>query len=177
MTTDNATIVKVCKALDIPPEWLYKLISFESHWDPLAKAGIPFNKAKVDAGTEAPRFARGLIQFIDSTARDLGYTSADNLVERNPTIDDQLMFPVLQYLKKYAPFPTEQSFYLSVFYPAARNWPASKVFPDSVRAANPGIKCPADYVNKVKGGNSTVFVAIAAGLLFVKIAGKYLKWF
>jgi hypothetical protein len=177
MTLDNVTLVNVCNTLSIPPQWLYNLIQFESRWNPLATAKIPYNKAKVDLGLEAPKFARGLIQFIDSTAQDLGYKDSADLVTRNPTVEEQLLFPVLQYLKKYAPFPTEQSLYLSVFYPAARNWPASKEFPDSVKSANPGIKCPADYVRKVKGGSGKVIVMIAVGVLLIRLAGKYLKVF
>jgi hypothetical protein len=166
---DDPTLVSVSRSLGVKPEWLHRLIQFESRWNPQARSGIPYNKSKVDKGLEEPKYARGLIQFIDSTAIDLGYESSLDLVEKNPTIKDQLLFPVLQYLKKYMPFPTEQSLYLAVFYPAARNWTPSRVFPDSVRSANPGINCPQDYVNKVKGVPSiktVVTVLLALGLFF-----------
>lgn len=151
MKKDDLILVKVAKSLGVPAVWLWNLIQHESGWNPLARAFYPYNKKAVDAGKEAPKYARGLIQFIDSTAQGLGYTSADALVARNPDSKTQLMFPILSYLKKQMPFPTEQSLYLTVFYPKARNWPLNKSFPDSVTVSNPGIKTPLDYINKVRG--------------------------
>lgn len=163
-------LVQIASALSINPKWLAALINFESSGNPLARAKYPYNKAKSDKGLEPPKYARGLIQFIDPTAQSLGYLSADDLVEKNPDIASQLLFPVRQYLEQYKPFPTEQSLYMAVFYPAARNWPPMQSFPDSVKAANPGIQTPADYVRKVRGkGNSGIVVLAAlAGFLLLK---------
>lgn len=133
---EKEIFLKVCKKLEVNPDWLYNLINFESGWNPLAKNPI--------SG------ARGLIQFTHTTAKELGYVDANDLVEKNKDISSQLLFPVLQYLLKYKPFPTEQSLYLAVFYPAYRYKEPSTQFPDSVKKYNPSIDTIQDYVNLVK---------------------------
>jgi hypothetical protein len=141
----------VADALSIPPEWLHRLIQFESNFNPRAKN---------------PRStARGLIQFTDGTARGLGFADSADLVALYPDVDSQLRGPVLRYLKKYAPYPTEQSLHMAVFYPAARNWLPAQVFPDTVRAVNPGISTPADYMRKVY---------FRAGLNYIPVVGLFL---
>lgn len=115
-------------AVGASPASLYRLILFESGWNPAAK--------------NPNSSARGLIQFIDSTARDLGYTSSADLVARHPTIAEQLRGPVLEYLAQWGPYPNDQSLFMGVFYPAAINWPAGKEFPAWVTEANPGIRTP-----------------------------------
>jgi hypothetical protein len=80
----------------------------------------------------------------------MGFSSSLDLVSKNPTIYDQLSL-VYEYLSWYAPFKNKQALYMSVFYPAAKNWPENQLFPDSVRMVNPGINTPKDYVNKVEG--------------------------
>jgi hypothetical protein len=135
MATPKKQIVADAAAvLGIPPEWLDNLIYFESRWNP--QASNPKSSAK------------GLIQFVDSTARSLGFMSSQDLITKAPTIAEQMPL-VIAYLKKYMPFPTIQSLAMSVFYSAARNWPPEKMFPDSVRAVNPGINCPADYIKRL----------------------------
>jgi len=133
------------------PEWLSDLIRFESGYDPKAKNPLSS--------------ARGLIQFIDSTARGMGFKSSQDLVNKYPDFESQLFGPVTDYLKQYTPFPTEQSLYMAVFFPAARKYPAnypfSKIFLDVYGSSwsdkykrfergNPGIKTPQDYINYVK---------------------------
>jgi soluble lytic murein transglycosylase-like protein len=44
---------------------------------------------------------------------------------------------------------TDQDLYMSVFYPAYRRKPINMAFPSYVQSANPGIKTPGDYINKV----------------------------
>jgi len=124
------------------PQWLASLIQFESGSNPLAQN--PFSSA------------RGLIQFMNSTARSLGYKSANDLVDKYPDFDSQLSNPVKTYLSQYSPFPTEQSLYMSVFYPAARTWDPNRVFPPAVLAVNPGITTVQSYIDKVRriGGKS-----------------------
>ena len=63
--------------LGVATSWLVDLIQFESGWDPKARNPI--------SG------ARGLIQFLHSTAKGLGYEDADDLVRRNPTATQQLV--------------------------------------------------------------------------------------
>lgn len=131
------TLEKVSKKLSLNPAWLWSLVKFESNANPAARNKITG--------------ARGLIQFLHSTARSMGYKDADDLAAKNPTFDKQLSGPVLQYLKKYAPFPTKQSLYMAVFYPAARSWHPSTAFPANVRKANPNIDTVQDYINFVEG--------------------------
>lgn len=133
---DRQAIDQAAGDIGANPDWLYKLLKFESDFNPLA--------------ANPKSSARGLIQFIDRTARDLGFTSADNLVVRNPTIPLQLKNAVVPYLRQHRPFPTPQSLYMAVFYPAAKYWPVSQAFPEWVQKANPGIRTVADYVAKVE---------------------------
>lgn len=139
---------QVSADLEISPEWLNALITFESAWNPLAR--------------NPTSGARGLIQFTNTTARGMGFDSADDLVDLYPDSEEQLRGPVLNYLNRYRPFPTEQSLYMAVFYPDARYWPQSKEFPRAVQEANPGIKTPADYIRKVRYASSVKRITIGA---------------
>jgi hypothetical protein len=126
----------IASRLGIPDwRWLDALINNESSWDPVA----------MNPGSSA----KGLIQFIDSTARTLGFTDSYDLITQYADVTTQLEGPVFNYLNKFKPFPTMQSLYLAVFYPAARTWDPLKPFPDSVQQANPGITTPQDYVSMV----------------------------
>lgn len=151
-------LAEVSDSLGVSIYDLYNLINFETAgtWNPLIK-----NKNSS---------ARGLLQFTDATARTLGYKDSLDLVTKNNSIESQLYFPVLQYLSKLKPFPTKQSLYMAVFYPAARQWPLNKAFPDTVKKSNPGIKTVQDYINKVEGKTGKIFTPavlslIALGLL------------
>lgn len=150
---EKTALQTVAARLAVSPTWLYNLIQFESRWSPTAKN---------------PRTsARGLIQFVDSTAKDLGYADSADLVDENPTREAQLLGPVYNYLKQYAPFSTEQSLYMAVFYPRARNWPPNQPFPAKVQAVNPGIKTPMDYVSWVR----RLAGAAVPGLALILAAG------
>ncbi len=150
----------VAKSLNLDSNDLYKLIDFESSWNPQAK-----NKLSS---------AKGLLQFTDSTAKWLGYKDSEDLITKNNTIESQLLFPVLQYLKKYMPFPTKQSLYMSVFYPAARNWLPGKEFPDNVKKVNPGITTVQSYIDKIERKTNNLpysIIAIAAIGLYLLMKG------
>lgn len=136
LTSSQENALKTLAAsLGAPLEALRALIAFESGWKPEARN--PFTGA------------RGLIQFMPSTAQSLGYKDADDLIKKHKTIESQLLGPVYKYLVQYKPFLTDQSLFMAVFYPAARNWPSNKEFSPLVQSVNPGIKTPADYVNFV----------------------------
>lgn len=155
---DKKTLQIVSSFLGVTYKSLYSLIKFESGFDPFAKN---------------PRSsARGLIQFIDATARNLGYKNSLDLVNKNPTIESQLLGPVFLYLKQFKPFKNDQSLFLSVFYPRARNWPSFKLFPENVRKSNPGINTPGDYVRKVYRLQGLTYIPpililIGIGLLYI----------
>lgn len=133
--TDQETLFDVSADVGARPEHLARLIEFESGWDPKAQ-----NKRST---------AKGLIQFTDSTARDLGYQNSADLIEKNPTVESQLKGPVRNYLKKYGPFSNDKELFMAVFYPKAMTWPLDRSFPDYVQRVNPGIKTVRDYMNKV----------------------------
>lgn len=136
------------------PQWLQDMIYFET------------------AGTNDPKIknmgssARGLIQFMDSTARAMGYAGSDDLVNKYPTFEAQLKGPVYDYLKPYSPYVKESDLYMAVFYPAARKYPTDTTFKEIFRdrgapatgrgsyaafiAVNPKIYSPAHYVALVK---------------------------
>jgi hypothetical protein len=166
----SQALATVAAELGIPPDWLDKLIAFESNWKPAAK----------NPGTGA----RGLIQFTNQTAKKLGYASADDLLAKNPDEVSQLLGPVRAYFQlpgNKPPYSTPQSLYMTVFYPAAREWPPLTPFPFSADTAakNPGIVLVQDYVRRVekksalnvttKSVGAAVLVLAAAGLLFYLI--------
>jgi len=132
LSSNQKTIFSaICKKLQIPEKWLYILIHHESKWNPTV--ANPRSSAK------------GLIQFINSTAQILGYKNSQNLIEENPTIESQLIL-VYKYLSRFKPFNSIQSLFMSVFYPPARSGGIFKKFPEKVIRSNPGIKTPADYI-------------------------------
>lgn len=171
------TLEAVAVNIGMKREWLYNVIALESAWKPSAYNAVTG--------------ATGLIQFIPRTMKDLGILSpllaakipvkgtvpsdlkAQAKIEflaKYPSVEAQLNGPVRQYLRRYAPYNTEQSAYLAVFYPAYRNEALDKVFPDSVRAANPGINTVGDYVAAVKKKISLKNAA-KVGLSLLSVAG------
>jgi hypothetical protein len=139
--------------LNISPQWLDTIIRKESAWNPRAIAKIPYNKARLDKGQDLePKYAKGLIQFIDSTAAGLGFANSQELIDQYPDITSQVLNPVYNYFRQEAPFKDENDFYLSVFYPAYRGKPLTMAVSDSITASNPTIKTVGDYINYVKGG-------------------------
>lgn len=152
--SERAYLQIIANNLGVNSSDLEKLIKFESGFNPKAKN--PYSSA------------RGLLQFTDRTAVSLGFKNSADLVKKHPTVLSQLSV-VERYLSQFKPFYGKQSLYMSVFYPAARNWLSSREFPLSVQAVNPGIKTPADYVRKVEGGTVATLAAVpflfAAGLI------------
>ncbi len=132
---EKKALREVAYSLGVNPVKLQYLIQFESKWNPKIKN--PFSSA------------RGLIQFTDRTAINMGFNNSLDLVNKYPDRESQLRGPVYNYLKKYKPFPTDKSLFMSVFYPVARYWPGNKTFPKYVQKVNPGIRTPNDYIRKV----------------------------
>lgn len=166
-STESATLSVVARNLGVSKDNLNKLINFESKWNPKAKN--PYSSA------------RGLLQWTDSTARSLGFSDSADLVKKNPSILDQMSI-VEKYLSQFKPFTGRQSLYMAVFYPAARNWSSSRIFPDSVRSVNPGVNTPGDYINLVEGkraivvsGISMAAIALFSFTLYHIFRGKAIK--
>ncbi len=171
----EAALVSAAASLGVPSDWLRAQISAESGWKP--------------AAYNASTGATGLLQWIPRTMKDFGFLPAQvaakipargdvptavekeasrEFLNRYPDAVTQLKGPVLTYLRRYAPFPTEQSLYLAVFYPAYRGKTLTTPFPDSVRAVNPGIDTVGDYVafvrRKSQGGVSGAAGTTIAGI-------------
>lgn len=130
-----------------------KLIYFESRNNPFA--------------SNPKSSAKGLIQFIDSTAQNLGYANSADLVAKNPTFESQMSGPVNQYMKKGAPFRDKYDIAMYVFYPKYRNASVDKLFPENVRKANPGIDTPRDYVAFVEGTSQKTSNLVPLSLVFI----------
>ena len=148
-------ILDISERLGINHDDLISLIQFESGFDPMIKN--PYSSA------------RGLIQFTDSTARNLGFENSYHLVTSHPTVESQLQI-VEEYLSRFYPFRDKQDLYMSVFYPKYRKSDPNTVFPDSVRAVNPGINTVQDYVDLVerkKKLNYFVILGVVAALFII----------
>lgn len=148
-------LVEVAASLGLPVDSLAALIDFETagSWSPTIRN--PYSTA------------RGLLQFVDATARGLGYLDSSDLIARHPTVASQLRGPVRAYLAQFAPFATDAALAMSVFYPAARTWSEDTPFPASVQRVNPGIKTVGDYVSRVRGRLDAVRLAL--GQLAVRV--------
>lgn len=171
-------IKEVAARLSVPPSWLDSLIAFESGHNPQAVNPIPYNKHSVDAGLEPPKHARGLLQFIDASAQDLGFADSLDLVDRLPDYDSQMDGAVYPYLKRWGPYATQQSLYMAVFYPAYRKVSPLTVFSDSIQAVNPGIVTVQDYIDRVNTvAMARRIVPLASGGMIVLAAGAMLYLF
>jgi hypothetical protein len=152
-STERGSLTVIADRLGVPFQDLYDLINFESGFNPQSK--------NINSS------ARGLIQFTDKTAISLGYKNSADLVSKNPTIIDQL--PIVErYLMQFMPFPSRQSLFMAVFYPAARTWPITAEFPQFVLDSNPGIRTIADYMKKTSKGGDVLYSSlplIAVGLI------------
>lgn len=162
-STEKAVLESMAQRLGVASADLYQLIDFESKWNPAAKNPLSS--------------ARGLIQFTDSTAQSLGFKNSLDLVNKNPSVLDQL--PIVEkYLNRYKPYSGKQSLFMAVFYPKARNWNPNQQFSEKVQKANPGIRTPADYVAFVERRSTLaaipLIIAAGAFLLYTLLKGKVL---
>lgn len=166
MTAGQEKALKeVAGRLGVHRDWLFNLIKFESGWNP--KAQNPRSSAA------------GLIQIVSARAREQGYRDSLDMIKQNPSIEKQLRGPVYEYLKGFKPFPTAQSLYMAVFYPAARFWDPNKFFPATVGQGskqvpwsflNPGIYTPAHYVARVEGRTVKALSGGVGALLVLGLA-------
>lgn len=168
-------------ALGMHRDWLFNVISLESNWNPAA-----YNRSG----------AVGLIQFMPDTLKGMGllspalasrvrYDAAEpedlkqairtEFAAKFPDVESQLLGPVRQYFKGRK-YPTEQSVYMKVFYPAYASVPLSTEFPANVQAQNPGIRTVKDYVTLVQsrsGRNEAVRKGLPLVALVALGAGAY----
>lgn len=156
------SVVAVAKKLGVAPWLLGAVIQFESGFNPraISRDGKSY----------------GLLQFRGKTIADLGYSSGMDLINKNNTVDSQVYGPVYQYFKNQGPFPTVQSFLMSVFYPAYKYVPEVLPFPKLVRDANIGINTPIDYINRVYKIGGEIYVpriAVVMSLIIISLGVYY----
>lgn len=155
--TEKAALNTAAAALGIPAAWLFAAIEHESAWNPAAKN--PYSTA------------RGLIQWIDSTAKDLGYSSSAALVAQHPTREAQLVGPVVAYLKKWKPITSLEDLAAVIFYPAYRK-KLDTALPAAVQKANPGITTVRDYSNRYLASKlPSVLSGVGVALLLLGAVG------
>ena len=139
--TEYAELFTCAHRLTIDPNHLAGIIMLESSWDPKAH-----NKTTG---------ARGLIQFTDPAAKDLGFRHAEELLRFYPDRISQLKDPIPTLIRKHNPFflkqpgKSLQQLAMCIFYPAYRLADPDTPFPQAVQDRNPGIHCPKDYMTRV----------------------------
>ena len=153
---------QAARRLGVDVSWLLAVIESESGGNPQIK--------------NPTSSARGLIQFMDSTARDLGFSDSQELVEAYPTFEAQVQGPVVQYFRVYAPFASKEEFIGSVFYPRnRRNLDAP--LPNSVIVANQNkFQTLRDYTDWVWSRYTGVKAAeVGGGVVLLALVG-WLTW-
>lgn len=171
--TEKAALHEVAARLGVPPDWVAAVINFETAgtWDPRIK--------------NPNSSAMGLIQFLDTTAKGLGYTSAFDLVNKHPTIESQLRGPVLKYFLNHGPkFKSKQELWFSVFMPRYKRAPLDtviyaddKVKQAAFRRANPGIVTVGDYYHKLESLFEKGRVKIGPAIAILAIGFLALRFF
>lgn len=128
ITTNRAAFIsrvkEIATKIDVPADWLMLVMAFET-----GKTFSPSAKNPYSSAT-------GLIQFMDSTARELGTTTAQLAAMSNVQQLDYVEKYLLMRKKQYGMFNHPVDLYLSVFYPAAIKKPMDYVFPNWVYSAN-----------------------------------------
>lgn len=156
---DIREIERVAADLNYPPEWLANLINFES--------GGTFNPA-----IQNSIGATGLIQFLPSTARQMG-TTTDAL--KQMTFKQQMQYVrqhIAGFQKKRAVLGdkfSQTDLFMMIFYPVSVGNPNYQ-FPEVVQRANNGIKTPMDYTKFALSASTAPFKNIP---YFVKDAMNY----
>lgn len=152
-------LYQAAAAIGIPAQWLYNQIQEESGFNPAARN--PYTNA------------RGLIQFMPATARALGFKDENEIVSKFPTVEEQLLNPVVKYYKSFPAPKSENEFYMLTFFPKLKNAPLDTAFPDYVKKVNPGINTIRDFVNRVRraGGIPPLVAGISTGLILLLSAG------
>lgn len=158
------SLALLASSLNVPADWINNIISLESSWNPIAVSSMPYNEYSISqTPVIRPKYAKGLIQFTDETAQWLGFKDSQDIIDQFPDIDSQMAGPVLSYFNKYAPFDSEQSFYMAVFNPSYRYINPDTSTGQAVHASNPEISTIQDYITKAQ----------AAGAAFAKALTDY----
>lgn len=122
--TDKVTLICSPSQLNFNPDWLMYVMNNET------------------AGTFDPSIrnpnstATGLIQFLESTAANLGTTTVALAAMTAVQQLDYVQAYFANIIKIYGPIQSVSDCYLAVFYPAAIQWTVDKQFPDNVYTLN-----------------------------------------
>ncbi len=170
---DVLLIKALANKYGFPPEWLSNLINFET-------GGLFSTKITNSIG------ATGLIQFIPSTAKDLGVTTD---ILRKMTFAQQLAYVDL-YLSRYFNGAgankgifdkktgkvtknfTQTDLFMIIFYPVAVGRP-DFVFPLNVQKANAGIAKPSDYKSRALASSTAPFKNVSDYISSTTQVAKY----
>lgn len=162
--TKEDIIKDVASRLGVRWEYLDALINFETMgtYDPFIKN--PYSSA------------RGLIQLTNAPAFDLFNMDSLAVVTKYSDFESQMNNVVFRYLRQYMPFPTKQSLYMAVFYPAFRYVPENTVFPESIQKVNRGIKTVRDYIDYVDSRilrNKVISKSLPLSLILAVMGGVW----
>lgn len=158
--SQTGALAQAATTLGISPDWLFAAIDHESGWNPSIKNPLSS--------------AQGLLQWIDSTSQGLGYDDTADLIAQNPTVEQQLLGPVVDYLKPYTPITSVDQLAAVIFYPAYKD-KLDTPLPAAVQKANPGIVTLRDYASKylvIPTG-----AEIGGGLVVVLLVGAVAWWY
>lgn len=166
--SQRAAAARAAQKLGIEVDWLLAVIQNESGGDPKIWTTATYKGKRGSA--------KGLIQFIDSTAQSLGYASSQDLVNRHPTFESQVEGPVVKFYQRMAPFASRDEFLASAFLPAYRK-KLDVVMPAKERAWNNNkFRTLRDYakyvwarykgIKIVKEPFPVLLVAVGAGLWY-----------
>ena len=160
--------------IGVTPELVAKMIAVET----------AFTMSPVIHNPLPNQSARGIFQFIDSTAYGLGFRDSLDLVTQNPTIESQLDVAYRMF-KPYLPFKNEYEFTMANFIPTHRKDSPLKRL-DSIKKsyadANPHLTYLGDYYKTISaiklpfsfsprgasnsGKTFLPVIALTAGLLY-----------
>lgn len=172
--SDIALIESTARRYGFPPEWLSNLIGFET-------AGT-FNPAIQNPSSGAT----GLIQFMPSTARELGTTTAQlkqmNFRQQWQYVEAYLNGKMRSVAGKglyntstgkVSSKFTQTDLFMLIFYPVSAGNPNYQ-FPKNVVAANNGISTPRAYAaraleNAIFKGNYTGMASSSISILIIPL--------
>jgi len=116
-----AKVQSISSQLGLNPDWLMYVMYSESQLNPQAQNAIN---------------ATGLIQFLPSTAKGLGTTTADLLAMDGVSQLDYVSKYFQNVIKYYGTINSVNDTYLAIFYPKALTYSDTQKFPDSVYQQN-----------------------------------------
>lgn len=166
-------VTEAAKVIGTNTSWLDAIIRFESNYDPLA-----INKLDPEA--------KGLIQFRDEAAQDLGFKDSADLITKLPDFKTQMQGAVIPYflmrIRQYGPLDTFQRFAMSVFNPAYMNVPPDTLVSAKIHQINPSVFTVKDYLDLVSkrmklSPTFPLLTLVAAGAaLWIATSPKVRKW-